>query len=511
LFCSNAPSYAIGALTGQVNGACLMPAASSAGSDVLPRPLRAAQYLRMSTDPQKYSIENQAAAIAAYAARRSLRIVRTCVDRGRSGLQIAGRDGLQELINDVQLAHADFDCILVYDISRWGRFQDVDESAYYEFICRRAGVNVHYCADEFENDGSLSSIVLKNIKRVAAADYSRQLSKKVFVGHSHIASLGYWRGGPAGYGLRRLLVDEHGKSKAVLEYGQRKNLKTERVVLVPGPKSEVKVIRRIFTSFAVQKKSRTEIAAELNAERIRNARGKPWSMLTIGNILKNEAYLGHIVFNRKSAKLGQRTVRNPAEMWIRRDNAFKPIIKPELFAKAQQVLAELDHGRTRSDQELIDRLRALWRREGRLSVQLMMAAKDVPDWTVYAKRFGSLTNAYRRIGYKPKARCCFRENADKTDDVICSVANAIISDLEKRGKSVTFLHEIYLLMISQDLTLAIAIARAVSDGTNAGRRVRRWELGKVRYKRSDLILVVRMNECNTNIQDYFWSRPRVSR
>jgi DNA invertase Pin-like site-specific DNA recombinase len=82
----------------------------------------------------------------------------------------------------VQRGDANFDCILVYDISPWGRFQDVDESAYYECVCRRAGINIHYCADEFENDGSLASVVLKNIRRVAAADYSRQLSKKVFLG-----------------------------------------------------------------------------------------------------------------------------------------------------------------------------------------------------------------------------------------------------------------------------------------------------------------------------------------
>jgi hypothetical protein len=36
-----------------------------------------------------------------------------------------------------------------------GRFQDVDEGAYYEFICKRAGIAVHYCAGEFENDSSL--------------------------------------------------------------------------------------------------------------------------------------------------------------------------------------------------------------------------------------------------------------------------------------------------------------------------------------------------------------------
>jgi DNA invertase Pin-like site-specific DNA recombinase len=70
----------------------------------------------------------------------------------------------------VESGRADFDCVLVYDVTRWGRFQNLDESAYYEFICQRAGITVHYCADEFENDGSLASFMIKTNKRVGAAD-----------------------------------------------------------------------------------------------------------------------------------------------------------------------------------------------------------------------------------------------------------------------------------------------------------------------------------------------------
>ena len=117
---------------------------------------RAAQYVRMSTDHQKYSTENQADIIAAYAAECGFEIVRTYADEGRSGLNIAGRDALQQLIGDVRSGAAEYQDILVYDVSRWGRFQDADESAYYEFICREAGITVHYCAEQFENDDSLS-------------------------------------------------------------------------------------------------------------------------------------------------------------------------------------------------------------------------------------------------------------------------------------------------------------------------------------------------------------------
>ncbi len=119
-----------------------------------PTLLRAVEYVRMSTEHQQYSTENQSDKIREYAIRRGIEIVRTYADAGKSGLRIDGRASLQQLIKDVESGSADFTIILVYDVSRWGRFQDADESAYYEYRCRRAGIQVAYCAEQFENDGS---------------------------------------------------------------------------------------------------------------------------------------------------------------------------------------------------------------------------------------------------------------------------------------------------------------------------------------------------------------------
>ena len=105
--------------------------------------IRAAEYVRMSTEHQQYSTENQRDIILQYAERHGMVVVRTYADAGKSGLRIEGRDALKKLIHDVEHNQADFNVILVYDVSRWGRFQDADESAYYEYICRRAGMAVH--------------------------------------------------------------------------------------------------------------------------------------------------------------------------------------------------------------------------------------------------------------------------------------------------------------------------------------------------------------------------------
>lgn len=212
---------------------------------------RAAQYVRMSTDYQRYSIQNQAAAIAAFAQKSGLTIVRTYVDEGRSGLRIKGRAGLLQLIEDVSSGQADFDHILVYDVSRWGRFQDVDESAHYEFICKQMGIKVTYCAEQFDNDGSLLSSIVKNIKRVMAAEFSRELSVKVHVGQCRIVSLGFSVGAPVGYGLRRELVDGAQRSKGLLAKGERKSLQTDRVRIQRGPEHEAAIVRWIFEQLVV--------------------------------------------------------------------------------------------------------------------------------------------------------------------------------------------------------------------------------------------------------------------
>lgn len=61
------------------------------GDDRIP----AAMYVRMSTEHQQYSTENQADAIRQYADRHGFRIVETFADEGKSGLSIEGRESLR--------------------------------------------------------------------------------------------------------------------------------------------------------------------------------------------------------------------------------------------------------------------------------------------------------------------------------------------------------------------------------------------------------------------------------
>ncbi len=158
----------------------------------------AAQYLRMSTEHQQYSLENQSTAIQTYAESHGFEVVRTYSDAAKSGLVLRHRIGLRQLLQDVVSGSPAYRVILVYDVSRWGRFQDTDESAHYEFLCKSAGVPVHYCAETFANDGTLPSLIMKALKRTMAGEYSRELGVKVLAGLKRLASLGFKQGGMAG-------------------------------------------------------------------------------------------------------------------------------------------------------------------------------------------------------------------------------------------------------------------------------------------------------------------------
>ncbi len=176
----------------------------------------AAQYLRMSTEHQQYSLDNQAEAIQRYAEANGFVVVKTYADAGKSGLMLKRRTGLTQLLQDVVSGGQDYRAILVYDVSRWGRFQDADEAAHYEFLCKRAGIHVHYCAEPFANDDTISSSILKALKRSMAAEYSRELGVKVYAGKKRMVQLGFRVGGEAGYGLRRMLLSVDGKRKQKL-------------------------------------------------------------------------------------------------------------------------------------------------------------------------------------------------------------------------------------------------------------------------------------------------------
>src|SRR5579863_92317 len=263
-----------------------------------------AQYVRMSTEHQQYSLENQCAAMRRYAESHGFALVRTYSDTAKSGLLLKNRRGLRDLLQDVTGGNNDYKAILVYDVSRWGRFQDTDEAAHYEFLCKSAGVPIHYCAETFANDGSLPSSIMKALKRVMAGEYSRELGVKVFAGQKRLAELGFKQGGMPGYGFRRLLVAQNRTPKQPLAHGEKKSIATDRVILVPGPVREIEEVREIFRKFTVDRLSLKAIARDLNQRGVQSALSGRWNHSVVARLLSHPKYVGCNVFNRVTARLG---------------------------------------------------------------------------------------------------------------------------------------------------------------------------------------------------------------
>ncbi len=471
-------------------------------ADVPPGLIRAAQYVRMSTEHQKYSTENQGDAIQQYAERRGIEIIRTYADAGKSGLSLEGRDALKQLIDDVQNDRADFTAILVYDVSRWGRFQDADESAYYEYICKRAGISVQYCAEQFENDGSPVSTIVKGVKRAMAGEYSRELSAKVFTGQCRLIELGFRQGGPAGYGLRRMLVDQNGSPKGELARGEHKSIQTDRVTLVPGPEEEIEIVRGIYEAFVKEVKPETEIAVSLNARGILTDLRRAWTRGTVHQILINEKYIGTNAWNRASFKLKRKRVRNSPDMWIRMEGAFEPIVDRQLFEAAQVLVRE--RSARFSNEEMLTGLQRLLEQHGYLSGIIVDEAENLPSSSVYRFRFGSLFRAYELVGFTPDRDYRFVEINRALRRMYPGIIAEAVSEIERIGGRVTQDPITDILSVNGEFTASIVMARC--QETAAGSL--RWHIRFDARLRPDLTVAIRMNHQNTERLDYYLL-PRI--
>jgi DNA invertase Pin-like site-specific DNA recombinase len=456
----------------------------------------------MSTEHQKYSTSNQIDAIAKYAAAKGMRISRTYADDGKSGLRLEGRDALQRLISDVQSGNIDFETILVYDVSRWGRFQDADESAYYEFACKEAGIAVQYCAEQFENDGSLPATIIKTMKRAMAGEYSRELSAKVFAGQCRLVSLGFRQGGPAGFGLRRQLIDEQRNAKTLLRKGERKSLQTDRVILVPGPPEEIAIVRQIFDLFTRRALAEKAIAEHLNRQGIVNDLGLSWTRGSVHQVLTNEKYVGNNVYNRVSFKLRQKRIQNPPDKWIRSEGAFEAVIDRGAFDLARRIIE--DRSRQLTDEEMLEHLQRIYNEKHVLSALLIDEMESVPSSTAYRSRFGSLVRAYRLVGYVPARDYAYLEINRALRTVFHEVVDNAISKITAHGGKVSRDPTTDLLTINHEFTASIVVVRCQRSVSG----VLRWKVRLDAKLQPDITVAIRMEPSNEFIQDYYLL-PRI--
>lgn len=309
---------------------------------------RAVQYARCSTDMQDQSVEDQITATSDYAAKNGYQIVRQpFVDQGRSGVTAVKRKGFMDMIHLIESGRADFDVILTYDVSRWGRFPDDDEAGYWQHHCKRNGVQVIYTHEPFSNERSLANSMALNLKRSMSSEYVRNLSKYVTRGQTSLSQKGFWFG-LAPYALKRAEVDSSRAIVRVLAKGERKALKNHHTILVPGDPEEIAVVKRIFES-CIAGYGMLSIADKLNQEKIPSPSGNLWCLATVSGILKNPVYAGTLVWGRlnhsklsspdnSSHDIGKGRFHDK-DKWVTVEDVYAPIIDKKTFEKAQQAIA----------------------------------------------------------------------------------------------------------------------------------------------------------------------------
>ena len=459
--------------------------------------LKGAIYIRMSTELQSESPELQEKQIRSFADSYGIEIVKVYADLGISGMTARDRKQFMALIDDVNQGLNEFTIVLYLDESRWGRFVDSRMANYFRVTLNEKNVTCHPCDKPLVLSGDPIDHVVTFLKDMSASDYCRQLSQKVWMGQCNLVEKGFRQGGVAGYGLRRMLLDDTGERKQELIQGQRKSLLTERVILVPGPKAERQIVVWIYDQFR-SGITETQIAEKLNSRGIKNHMGRLWSRSNIYAILTNEKYIGNNVFNRISAKMKQKATANPENEWIRKEQAFEPIVDKERFYAVQEIYHEKN--KKISNEELLRGLKDLYAQRGRLSAMIIDETDSLPSSSLFQARFGGLLRAYRLIGYTPERDYQYVIinkylrilHANTVAEVVTRIENLCNRKIHTDCTT-------GLLELNNHLFISIVICRCFTSPSGT----RRWKIRFDTGLHPDITIAVRMDAQNATIQDYY--------
>lgn len=307
----------------------------------------AVAYLRCSTDLQDDSVEQQRNEIQKWANQNDFQILDWYVDEGKSGTTFEKRPSFVRMIRRVE-AGAQFEYILVYDESRWGRPNNPRENTYWKVHTERYGVKVRIVNTSSKHENDIGSFVTEVVESAEASEYSKKLARSTLRGAKANAEKGFSSGGSAPYGYVRVAVDKlSGQKLRVLKPGSWIRGNEEKVVWDLGDLAEIEVVERMFEMKA-SGLGYVLIADTLNKEgtpcprrgRWRN-KDQKWNQGTIRTIITNKAYLGIRVYNKHpQSHMGLGPTKplwiNDEKDWVLLERAHPAIVSHELFEKANR-------------------------------------------------------------------------------------------------------------------------------------------------------------------------------
>ena len=222
-----------------------------------------------------------------------------------------------------------------------------------------------------------------------------------------------------------------------------------------------------------------------------------WTHYTVAEVLTQPKYAGFHVYGRTTSRLYTPTVRLPKSDWLVSLRAFGPVVNYSTFLEAQRIL----QSRTinKSDDELLESLRALVAREGRLSLRLVKDSPDVPSPSTYRHRFGSLRRADELIGYGRPDQFgpidLRRRTQALRDELITRIAALFPNDVSIVRRGVRWRSR---LRMRSGLTVCVLLARSI----RAWKETVRWQIDPVKRERKHVTMLARLDEKNRCFLDY---------
>ncbi len=269
----------------------------------------AALYARVSSDRQDVdlSVAAQMRALRDYADKNDYQIVREFVDEAESG-RVMNRPDFKRMIDEAKKSNTPFKAILVWKFSRFTRRRE--HAVLLKSQLRRQGVRVVSITEQA--DDSATGRLMEGIIETIDEYYSENLATEVLRGMREAASRGFWVAPMAPYGYRKVKVQDGPKERPTLE---------------PDPET-TGIVKRIF-DLAETRKGMMKIVRILNDDGIASPKGKLWNKPTVHNMLRNEAYLGTLVWGN-NAKDGADPVRV--------DKAFPATVAKDQFDRVNRIL-----------------------------------------------------------------------------------------------------------------------------------------------------------------------------
>ncbi|MBI1804044.1 MAG: recombinase family protein [Ignavibacteria bacterium] len=314
----------------------------------------AVAYVRCSTETQEDSPDQQRKAILDFASTKGYEVTGWYIDFGKSGTTFEQRPEFQRLKTTID-CKPNFQAVICYDESRWGRAIDAEENTYWRVHFRKFGVDVVLVKTSVDRTNEFAPM-LSAFEGVQASQYSKKLSELTLRGAKNNGI--YSNGGTAPYGYQRIAINTKTGNRRLLQAGEWSISGQEKVCWALGDPEEINVVKMIFqmrhngvSLFLITKSLNDRSIPCPKRGRWRN-KDQKWSTVTVRTILENPTYYGARVYNRNSMSKIQAQQkgmdqkhgvsyphwRNDRSEWLIEEGAHEAIITKELWQEVNNLI-----------------------------------------------------------------------------------------------------------------------------------------------------------------------------